>query len=208
MVIGRRSTKGATMTDPSRPAAAVAIACQQVLQQDASVFSIQWMDLPPSLADGLTPALLLEKYLEHIRRFTATLIRPVRLGNRVEFRFGASRTCLLSFETSETGATSLALCIDGGLLVQPAFCRQGELVFSCEPQGDLVRIGLRLADYCPLLLGSRTPSLFRKWFYRLTQAAIHKIVTVRFLIRLYRERAGKGACCRVMPVRVRQGEPL
>jgi hypothetical protein len=71
-----------------------------------------------------------------------------------------------------------------------------------------VRIGLRLSDYCPLLLGSRTPSLLHKWFYRLTQAAIHKIVTVRFLVRLYRERAGKNACCRVVRVNVRDGEPL
>ncbi|WP_432821845.1 hypothetical protein [Trichloromonas sp.] len=196
------------MTDPSQSPGSLSIACQQVLQQDASVFSIQWMDLPSQLATGLTPELLLQKYLDHIRRFTGTLVRPVQLGRAVEFRFWHSRKCLLRFDASEADGTSLALRIDGGLLVQQAFCRQGELVFSCEPKDGLVRVGLQLSDYCPLLLGSRTPSLVHKWFYRLTQAAIHKVVTVRFLTRLYRERAGQDACCRVVRVRVREGDPL
>ena len=196
------------MTDPSLNSASVAIACQQVLQQDASVFSIQWMDLPAHLAVGLTPERLLQRYLEHIRRFTGTLVSPVQLGKVVEFRLWRSRLSLLQFDVGEADATALSLRIRGGLLVQPAFCRQGELVFSCEPKDDLVRIGLRLSDYCPLLLGSRAPSVVRKWFYRLTQAAIHKIVTIRFLIRLYQERAGRNACCRVVRVNVRPGEPL
>lgn len=196
------------MTDATEIPDFISIACQQVLQQDASVFSIQWMDLPPHLASGLTPEVLLQKYLEHIRRFTGTLVRPVKLGNSVEFRLGSSRQSLLRFDASEADEKSLALRIDGGLLVQPAFCRQGELTFSCLPKDGLVRIGMQLSDYCPLLLGSRTPSLIHKWFYRLTQAAIHKMVTVRFLVRLYRERVGRKACCRVVRVSVRDGEPL
>jgi hypothetical protein len=208
MVLTSNLRKAPLMTDASQSPDSVSIACQQVLQQDASVFSIQWMDLPPELARGLTPKVLLQKYMEHIRRFTGTLVRPVQLGKAVEFRFWRSRLCLLCFDTSEAEATSLALRIDGGILVQPAFCRQGELVFSCEPIDGLVRVGLQLSDYCPLLLGSRSPSLIHKWFYRLTQAAIHKIVTVRFLVRLYRERAGRNTCCRVVRVKVRDGEPL
>ncbi len=194
------------MTDVSPDS--VAIACQQVLQQDASVFSIQWMDLPLDLAAGMTPEWLLQRYLDHIRRFTGTLVRPVQLGQAVEFRLWRSRRSLLRFEAAPESATSLALRIDGGLLVQSAYCRQGELVFSCEPQGDLVRVGLRLSDYCPLLLGSRAPGPWHKWLYHLTQATIHKMVTVRFLVRLYRERAGSKACYRVVRVNVREGEPI
>lgn len=40
------------------------IACQQVLLEDNSVFSIQWTDLPPELATGMTPQRLLEAYLD------------------------------------------------------------------------------------------------------------------------------------------------
>jgi hypothetical protein len=196
------------MANPPDTTPPVAIACQQILQEDASVFSIQWLDLPQSLAKGLTPQLLLEKYLDHIRRFTVTLIRPTHHEGTVDFRLWRSRYSLLCFDISEPDVTSLALRINGGLLVQPAYCRQGELTFSCEPRNDSVRIGLSLSDYCPLLLGSRTPSLIHKWFYRLTQAAIHKIVTVRFLIRLYRERAGRKACCRVVLVKVREGDAI
>lgn len=196
------------MIDTSDIQTPVAIACQQVLQEDASVFSVQWLDLPQSLARGLTPALLLEKYLDHIRRFTAALIRPIHLDGQVEFRLWRSRYSLLSFDASEPDGTSLALHISGGLLVQPEHCRQGALLFICEPRTDSVRIGLQLSDYCPLLLGSRNPGLFNKWLYRLTQAAIHKVVTVRFLTRLYRERAGRHACCRVTRVKVRDGEAI
>jgi len=185
----------------------MAIACQQVLQQDASVFSVQWLDLPQALAEGLTPRLLLEKYLHHIRRFTLGLIRPWCREGIVEFRLWRSCYSLLNFTASEPDGTSLALHISGGLLVQPDYCRQGALLFICEPRGDAVRIGLQLSDYCPLLLGSRTPGVFHKWLYRLTQAAIHKVVTVRFLVRLYRERAGR-ACCRVVRVNVRDGEAI
>jgi hypothetical protein len=196
------------MADSARTQPPGAIACQQILQQDASVFSTQWLDLARELAQGLTPELLLQRYLEHIRRFTGALIRPMRCGERIEFRLWSSQVVLLSFAVSETSAIALALRIDGGLLVQPAHCRQGELIFISEPRAEAVRIGLQLSDYCPLLLGSRTPNPFNKWLYRLTQAAIHKVVTVRFLARLYRERAGRGACCRVVRVRVRDGEAI
>lgn len=196
------------MADAEKTLPPGVIACQQILQRDASVFSIQWLDLAPEPAEGLTPELLLRRYLEHIRRFTGTLVRPMRHGASVEFRLWRSRVALLSFTAGETAATALALRIDGGLLVQPAHCRQGELIFTCEPRDAAVRIGLQLSGYRPLLLGRRQPGRFNKWLYRLTQAAIHKLVTVRFLTRLYRERAGRGACCRVVRVNLREGEAL
>ncbi len=187
------------------------IACQQVLEQDASVFSIQWLDLPPEFGSRLSPALLLERYLEHIRRFTLGLVRPVPTASGVEFRLWRTPWSLLRFNQSDhldPGDNSLALRICGGLLVQRQSCDRGELVFSCRSQGANTRVTLLLADYCPLLLGGPEPHLLRKWLYRFTQAAIHKIVTVRFLQRLYRELAGPRACCRLVKAQVRDGEEI
>ncbi|WP_221249734.1 hypothetical protein [Desulfuromonas versatilis] len=189
------------------------IACQQVLQQDASVFSIQWLDLPPELAERQPPQRLLASYLVHIRRFTCGLVRPVRTDAEVEFRLWRTPWSLLRFslgpvESAQQPGEQLSLRICGGLLVQARSCNRGELVFSRRPQGEKTRIALLLADYCPLLLGGPEPSLLRKWLYRFTQAAIHKIVTVRFLRRVYRELAGAGACCRVVKVQVRCGEEI
>ena len=188
------------------------IACQQILRQDASVFSMQQMDLPAELAAGLTAASLFERYLQHIRRFTLGLIRPTCAEGQVHFRLLGTRLSLLAFDgpraATEGKAQSLTLAISGGLLVQPQSCDRGELTFSCEPLAETVRLTLRLADFCPLLLGSSKPSPGRKILYRFTQAAIHKVVTLRFLARLYRERAGKNACCRVVPARWEQGEDI
>ncbi|GFO57585.1 hypothetical protein GMSM_45920 [Geomonas sp. Red276] len=65
---------------------------------------------------------------------------------------------------------------------------------------------MKLSDYCPLLLGSNKPSLWRKWLYRFTQAYIHKIVTVRFLAMVYRSTTGKGVRKGVVNIVVRQGK--
>ena len=71
-----------------------------------------------------------------------------------------------------------------------------------------VKVTLQLSDYFPRLLGSRTPSLPRKWLYRLTQALIHRIVTVRFLARLYRELEGEKVRFRTVKVYVQSGEDI
>ncbi|BCA78702.1 hypothetical protein [Desulfuromonas sp. AOP6] len=188
------------------------IACQQILQEDSSVFSMQQLDLPAALARDLNVEALFERYLQHIRRFTLGLIRPTRQQNQVLFRLAGTRLSLLIFNgpsASMQGAEHiLTLAICGGLLVQPQSCDRGELVFSCEAQAESLRLTLRLADYCPLLLGSQQPTWWRKGLYRFTQATIHKTVTRRFFARLYRERAGKGACCRVVQGRWRQGEDI
>lgn len=184
------------------------IACQQVLLEDSSVFSIQWSDIPEKLAAGITADLLLERYLGYIRRCTFAVIRPCRQGSGIEFRFFGSGISLITFlpPLREEGATVLRIC--GGLLVQPRQCERGELRFSVEQRGDTVRLSLQLSEYCPLLLGSPSPSAAHRWLYRFTQAAIHRLVTVRFLALLYRELAGTAAPVRVVAARVREGRPV
>jgi len=188
------------------------IACQQVLMEDSSVFSVQWLTVSRSYLPRLTPDLLLERYLSYIRRFTLSLIRPQVCPGGIEFRLLATATSLISFtgpvRRHEGREESLTLHICGGVLVQPNQCDRGELSFVVEEADDGVKLLLRLAEFCPLLLGSRTPSRPRKWLYRFTQAYLHKVVTVRFLARLYRELAGEGACVRVVRASVRQGENL
>jgi hypothetical protein len=188
------------------------IACQQVLLKDASVFSIQWMVLPRRYESRLTPTFLAERYLAHIRRFTCSLVRPVKVEKGVEFRLLGSQISLISFYgpvlSSESKSQSATLNICGGLLVQPQNCDRGKLTFCCETSPDGVKVSLQLVDYCPILLGGPAPSVVRKWLYRVTQAAIHRLVTVRFLARFYRELAGKKICCRVVKAKVVEGEEL
>ena len=192
----------------TKPLPESAIACQQVLLEDAAVFSIQWMVMPAVHALRLTPDALLESYLAHIRRFTLGLIRPARTGTGIEFRLLGSACALLCFTpplSQGDGALTLAIC--GGVLVQRDQCRRGELAFLAEPAPGGIKVTLRLSDYCPLLLGSSSPSPLRKWLYRMTQASIHKLVTVRFLSRLYRELTG-NRCVRVVQVQVQSGENI
>lgn len=184
------------------------IACQQVLMEDSSVFSVQWSLFPPALAAGLTPDLLLERYLSYLQRCTFGLIRPTTTGTGIEFRLLGSRASLISFAPPSREGSGIALRICGGLLVQPRQCHRGELRFSVHPEPSGTRVELRLSDFCPLILGSPTPSRLRYWLYRLTQAAIHRLVTVRFLVLLFRERAGCTAPVRVSAARERDGRPL
>jgi hypothetical protein len=92
--------------------------------------------------------------------------------------------------------------------VQPRQCDRGELLFDVAPVGSGAKVSLQLSDYCPLLLGSPSPSVIRRWLYRLTQAAIHRLVTVRFLVLLYRDLAGVSAPVRVVAVKEREGRPV
>lgn len=187
----------------SRSTAEAEIVCRQVLHKDYSVFSAQWTVFPADYAGPVTATFLLERYLAHIRGATGSLVRPHRTADGIEFRLAATRLPLLTFAGPSMAANgeskSATLKLSGGLLVAPESCRRGELTFSCEPIGKEVRASLKLSDYCPLLLGRR-PGLLRRWLYRLTQAAIHRLVTVRFLIRLHRELAGKRISCRVAKI--------
>jgi len=193
--------------------AAREIACQQILEHNSSVFSIQWMTLPSDHAQGIDPSFLFARYLQYIRRFTLSLIRPLVSADGVEFRLMGTNIVLLRFwgPVSREGARSeqsLTLFIDGGLLVQPKQCDRGELAFMVADTVAGLRVTLQLSEFCPLLLGNPRPSLMRKWFYRLTQAYIHKVVTVRFLARIYRELAGPGARIKVVKVLLREGEAI
>jgi hypothetical protein len=184
------------------------IACQQVLVEDSSVFSVQWCILPEAIASGLTPRHLMERYLSYISRATLTAIRPSESARGVEFRLLGSRLSLINFLPPEEEDESVTLRICGGLLVQSRQCDRGEMRFSVEPEPEGVKVSLQLSDYCPLILGSPTPSALRRWLYRLTQATIHRLVTIRFLTLLYRDLAGSSAPVRVVDVNVRGGRPV
>jgi hypothetical protein len=187
------------------------IACQQVLLDDSSVFSVQWLELPRHLAEGVTPRFLLDRYLEHLRRFTFGLVRPGCDFRGVRFRLAGTPWNLLEFnapvEQHQDPRRTCTMEICGGFLVQRDMCHRGRLQFITEELPDGVRIGLQLSEFCPLLLGSAQPCFFRRLLYRGTQAAIHKVVTVRFLLRVYREVGGPGARARVVSVKVREGRP-
>lgn len=184
------------------------IACQQVLVDDSSVFSVQWSLFPAQIAAGLTPHHLLSRYLAYIRRTTLSAIRPSESAAGIEFRLLGSRLSLISFLPPEEGEVTTTLRICGGLLVQPHQCDRGELQFSIEQASGGVKVSLQLSDYCPLILGSSSPSTVRLWLYRLTQAAIHRLVTIRFLMLLYRELAGSSAPVRVVHANMRTGRPV
>lgn len=186
----------------------IKIACQQIMTEDSSVFSVQWMDVSAEMADGLTADALLALYLKYIGKFTCGLIRPHTGQSGIEFRLGCTAISLISFLPPErdTNFTTARIC--GGFLVQPRQCDRGELRFGVEILPDCIRVSLQLSDFCPLLLGSHSPSRIRVWLYRVTQAAIHRLVTVRFLSLLYRELSGTSPPFQVIHVAVREGKPV
>jgi hypothetical protein len=190
----------------------IKIACQQVITDEGSVFSIQWTVLPQRHAAKLTPCFLLERYQDYLRHVTLFLVRPLQTGEGLEFRFLSTKVALLTFAaptfSSEQGINAGTLRICAGHFVQAACCNRGKFSFIAESVSDGVKISVQLSEYYPRLLGSHTPSLFRKWLYRLTQAWVHKVVTVRFLANLYRELEDEGACFRVVKVFVRKGEDI
>lgn len=165
----------------------------QVLKEDGSVHSHQWTDLPLSCAKDLSVEQVVKRYLTYLRDCTFSLVRP-------QYRDEGLALCFLGMPLigfclpmikSANSTTSADLFINGGLLVQRDSCNRGQLRFTVSgPFENRIRIEVRLSDYCPLLLGNRTPTRFRKWLYHITQSTIHKIVTVRFLARLYEELTG------------------
>jgi hypothetical protein len=184
------------------------IAFQQVMVEDSSVFSIQWSIFPGVPAAALSPEKLLNRYLEYVRVFTGSIIRPQKINGGIEFRLLGTVWSLISFlpPVKETAVLSLHLC--GGILVQPCRCSRGEFRFGVEQGADGTRITLQLSDFYPLILGGPSPSRIRFWLYRLTQAAIHRMVTIRFLALLYRDLTGSSVDVRVVNVSVRHGKPV
>lgn len=167
------------------------IACEEAILDDSSVISRQWIILPHKYSAPLTPALLVERYLAFVRQCTLSVVQPVISGKTTAFSLFGSSFVLLAFAgpefTGDSHVQTASLRIDGGLLLQRNECGKGMLSFTLEIMEEGVRVIVQVSDYCPLLLGSRKPSKIRKWFYRCTQAAVHKIITVRFLAYLYRE---------------------
>lgn len=188
------------------------IAFQQILLPDASVYSVQWVDLPFSAAKRATASFLLEYYFRVIRKLTLGVVRPAVSSSGVDFRLMGSRLALLSFEPArfekDESADAVHLCICGGFLVQPGECDRGMFSLSAAAVDDGIRITAQLSDYCPLLLGSRAPSGTRKLLYGLTQSYIHKVVTVRYLSYLCRELTGRKGRITVKKVRVREGTDI
>lgn len=187
----------------------VDIGCHQVLMEDASVWSVQTLAIPPAHAGTVTPAALFRLYLEHIRRFSLGLVKPLFRDDALHFSLAGSRLSLICFSPPEETNESLRIRICGGVLVQRDQCQRGELTFAVTPAADGGSTAtLTLADFCPLLLGSDQPSVIRKWLYRITQAAIHRVVTVRFLARVYRQLCDPHACIRVVRVVSLEGEDI
>jgi hypothetical protein len=164
----------------------------QVLKTDGTVHSHQWIVLPATCAADLCVEDIVARYLAFLRFCTLGLVNPERNADGIALRFlGAPLICLcLPVVTRNEAATHADLFINGGLLVQRDSCSRGQLRFSIIRTQEQMRIEIRLSDYCPLFLGSHTPTGFRKWLYHITQASIHKLVTIRFLVRLCSDLAG------------------
>ncbi len=188
------------------------ITCQQVLTGDGSVFSVQRTVLPACHATTLTPSFILDEYLAYLRRFTLSLARPAWTAHGLEFRFFFTKLCILVFappQYTETGRSrSVTLPICGGHFAQGELCNRGRFSFLSEICAEGVRVTVELSDYFPRLLGSGTPSFFRKWLYRLTQAALHKLMTTRFLAALHRKLTGTSPSFRIVKTCERPGEEI
>ena len=190
----------------------IEIACQQVLKEDASVFSVQWIILPGEYAGRLTSDFIMGSYFCYLKRVTLFLARPVTTEHGVEFRFMFTRFHLLAFaaplyaDVEGVGSVTLRIC--GGPFVQGDQCNRGKFTFCSEVVPDGVKVSVRLSGYYPRLLGSRAPGRFRKHLYRFTQAFIHKLVTTRFLAFLYRDLTGVRPRFRVAAVHEETGEEI
>jgi hypothetical protein len=165
------------------------IASEDLILGDSSVVSRQWVHL---VAGGPvpTPEQMLERYLVFLRRCTLSLVRPVAAAGGIAFRLAGLHRPLLQFAPPEScrnsAGRSVTLRIQGGLLVQQSECGRGMLTFTVSPVRDGVELAVRVADYCPLLLGGQRPSRLRSLLYRSTQAIVHRLITVRFLSHLCR----------------------
>lgn len=186
------------------------IAFQQILEKDHSVFSIQTVVIPMAGSDVLSAETLLQLYFDYIERFTFGLIRTEESPDGIAFLLTGTRLALIRFSpriaAGSEPARKVTLRISGGLLVQPKECDRGQLDFMVEAVESGTRATLKLSDYCPLLLGSSQPSSWRKWLYRLTQAYLHKIVTVRFLALVYKKITGKRLTKDLIKIAVRDGQ--
>ena len=188
------------------------IAWQQVLLQDGSVFSVQWLVVPGRSGASVTGRLLLDRYLRFVRTCTLSLVCPVAHADGIKFRLVASSLAFLRFappeyERLEQGG-AVHLHTVGGLLVRAGEPGTGRFSFFTVPEDGGLRITLQLLYCRPLLLGSGHPSRLRRFCFSATQGRIHRALTVRFLCGLYRELTGETGRVRVKQVKVREGEDI
>jgi hypothetical protein len=190
----------------------LAVWSQQVLLRDASVYSKQWIFIPVETADLDVGQNLLDLYLAHIRRCTLSAIRPSWQEEGIKFRLLGFNLSLLSFAppdiSRDSGLYRITLSLNGGFLVQPGECERGRFCLAAQRGDRTVSVSVELSDYCPLLLGSSSPSRARKLLYRLTQAYIHKVVTIRFLASLFQRATNLKPRLTVIRDQSREGEDI
>jgi len=190
----------------------IEIACQQVLNNDSSVFSVQWVHIPLRHNGTLTPDFVLNRYFIFLRRFTLGMVIPKWTESGLEFRFLCTGLNLLAFSApvrvDKDGLSSLTFHICGGRFVQRNRCDRGTFSFLTEKTENKIRVTVLLDNYHPRLLGSASPGRLRKYLYHYTQAHVHKLVTINFLAFLFRELEGKGSRCTVVAAAVRSGEDI
>ena len=189
------------------------IACQQILLQDGSVYSVQWLELPQRCAGRVTGRYLLTRYLKLVRDCTLSLVRPVVSPDGIEFRLLESSLAFLRFAPPEflcgPAGEAVHLRTVGGLLVREGEDPgTGKFSFVSEIGEAGVRVTVQLFYSRPLLLGSARPSWLRRLLFRCTQGLIHRKLTVRFLSNLYRELTGDRGRTRVKQVRVKEGRDI
>jgi hypothetical protein len=184
------------------------IVCQQALVDNMSIFSTQWSDFPEAITTGLSPEIMLNRYLVYVRQCTLSIIRPQLSSTGLELRFFNTGWSLINFLPPETDCDSVTLHICGGFLVQPRQSDRGEFRFGLEQVSGGLRLSLRLSEFYPLILGNPPPSPIRFWLYRRTQAAVHRLVTIRFLTMLYKEMSGSSVPARVVNLPTCNGQPL
>jgi hypothetical protein len=185
------------------------IAYQQILLEDGSVFSVQWLEVPGCFAQLISASLLLERYLKHVRDCTWSLVRPVINEEGIQFRLVGTSLAFLSFAPPEYHVTGENQAVHlrnvGGLLVKGRQPAGGVLSLLTHREEGRLRVTLQLLYSRPLLLGSGTPSRLRRLFFSMTQGYLHRILTICYLKRLYRDLTGDEARFRVRGVRVREG---
>ena len=98
------------------------IACKEVILEDHSVFSRQWIIIPHIDKALLTPEFLVESFMAFIRTCSLSIVRPVQSGGKTAFSLFGSSFPLLIFSGPEFSGNdrsqTAALRIEGGLLVQ------------------------------------------------------------------------------------------
>ncbi len=188
------------------------IACQQILEEDGSFFSVQWADLPNPAGKELNCQEVARRYYRLIRRANLSLIRVAESETGVAFELWPFRHALLRFEKAapepeeKNGTVVLKIC--GGSLVQPGCQNRGELLFRVEERAEGQRVTLQLSGFFPRLLGSPTPTPVRKRLYGLTMGTFHKLLSICFLFGLSRNGRRSPVFPKVTRIAVRSGEDI